>query len=638
MCVPATNHGLRIRPSAHPARSGMALAATLVVFVGMVGLTMATLAMSGIEVRDSRRSIDDVRTQYLAESGIERGLQLVAGAIERAGSTAPLENVVGLFAGENEFRPFDAVPLLDDGSQIGAYSVTLTLIDQASNQLTLRIQATGYLPDHPRNLGPNQALEQWESVSTTVRYLLEPSEVFDYAYFVNNWGWLYGNTIDVNGNARSNGQFDAGGYKPTINGQPSYEAVNAEGATVLLTGYQDSNGDGLMDGEDGGIWSGWDIANAANVRGTGGEERNQHEFDSQVEMPNLSDLSQYIDIATAEGSSIKIGGVTMTNAVYGDEPGEKGDIFLYGTPADPIVLDGPVVIDGDVVIYGTVSGQGSIFASGNVYIADSIQYADPPTSPRPADSTQGATETWLTDNWDKDFLGIFSAENIVVGDHTNSTWKHYVGGWMGSSLNSSVEDAGEDGIPNTKAGKDGILGTADDDVLEGDGLWTVQEYSEADDELGLIPAGYSVGDTIPGSGEDIDGDGGYDSQTTLSDVTLTTAINSTNFGGNVPIGGVGAYSDISSLYAGRLDAVMYTNHSFCWTVFGGDPAQINGAVISRNENIVYGTPSIEMNYDCRLLGGVTGKAGKLLPQIVRAPEILMWRKLDTDPNRGEVTP
>ena len=33
---------------------------------------------------------------------------------------------------------------------------------------------------------------------------------------------------------------------------------------------------------------------------------------------------------------------------------------------------------------------------------------------------------------------------------------------MNSSLNKSEEDAGEDGIPNTIAGKDGILGTADD--------------------------------------------------------------------------------------------------------------------------------------------------------------------------------
>ncbi|WP_145188414.1 hypothetical protein [Planctomycetes bacterium Pla163] len=629
---------MRIRPSSDPARSGMALAATLVVFIGMVGLTMATLAMSRIEVRDSRRSIDDVRAQYLAESGVERGLQLVAGAIERAGATAPLENVVNLFGGETQFRPFDAVSLMDDGAQVGAYSVTLTLLDQAADRITLRVEATGYLPDHPRNLGPNQTLDQWESVSTTVRYQLEPSEVFNYAYFINNWGWLYGNTIDVNGNVRSNGQFDAGGYKPTINGQPAYEAVNADGATVTLTGYQDSNGDGLLDGEDGGIWSGWDIANSANVRGIGGEARNQHEFDDQVEMPNLSDLSQYVDIATEEGSSITIGGVTMTNAVYGDEPGEKGDIFLYGTPADPIVLDGPVVIDGDVIIYGTVTGQGSIFASGNVYIPDSLEYANPPTSVRPADTTQAETEAWLTANWDKDFLGLYSAENIVVGDHTHKTWKKYVGGWMKSSLNSSVEDAGEDGIPNTKAGKDGILGTADDDVLEGDGIWTVETYSETDDELGLIPAGYSVGDPIPGSGEDIDGDGTYDTQTTLTDVTLTKSINSGQFGGNVPLGGVSKYSDIATLYAGRLDAVMYTNHSFCWTVFGGAPAQINGAVISRNENIVYGTPSVEMNYDCRLLGGVTGKAGKLLPQIVRPPQILMWRKLDTDPNRGEVAP
>lgn len=634
-----TGLGHRAVHAADPARRGLALAATLIVFIGMVGLTMATLAMSRIEVSDSRDSIDEVRARYLAEAGIEEGMLLVSDAIELAGAFAPLENVVQLFGGETEIRALDAAPLLDNGARVGAYSVTLRLIDQAADSVTIRVEATGYLPDHPDNLGPNQHLDHWEAISATVRYELEPSEVFNYAYFINNWGWFYGNTIHANGNVRSNGQFDAAGYRPWVNGQPAYTAVNSGGATVQLTGYQDDNGDGLQDGNDGGIWSGWDIANAQNVRGIGGDAQNQHDFDDQVPMPNLSDMTQYEELAASHGSSISIAGVQVADEVFGDDPGEQGNIFLEGTAANPIVIDGPVVIDGDVIIKGYVTGQGSIFASGNVYVPDSITYVDPPSSERPTSNAQADTEAWLTANWDKDFLGLFSAENVVVGDHTHWLWRHYVGNWLGSSLNSSVEDAGEDGIPNTAAGVDGILGTADDDVLEGDGVWTVEYYDQADADLGLIPPGYGVGDPIPGSGEDIDGDGSYDSQITLSDVTLTTPINSTNFGGNVPFGGISNYNSIASLYAYNLDATFYTNHSFCWTVLGSNVAQVNGAIISRNESIVYGTPSVEMNYDCRLLGGATGMAGSLLPQVVRAPEVLMWRKLDTDPNRElEVAP
>ncbi len=65
-----------------------------------------------------------------------------------------------------------------------------------------------------------------------MRYILAPSRVFDYAYFINNWGWFYGDTIYCNGNARSNGQFDVAGYKPTVTGQPIYDDVDWNGTAI----------------------------------------------------------------------------------------------------------------------------------------------------------------------------------------------------------------------------------------------------------------------------------------------------------------------------------------------------------------------------------------------------------------------
>ncbi|MBK7875840.1 MAG: hypothetical protein IPJ77_08820 [Planctomycetes bacterium] len=200
-------------------------------------------------------------------------------------------------------------------------------------------------------------------------------------------------------------------------------------------------------------------------------------------------------------------------------------------------------------------------------------------------------------------------------------------------MNQSAEDAGADGIPNTVAGRDGILGTADDDVLEGDGVFTVEYYTEADAAAGLIPPGRNVGDVIPGSGEDIDGDGAYDGATRLASVNLTTPLTPANWGGNMPGSGIAAYSAIASLYANQLDGVFYTNHSFCWLVLGGAAAQVNGALVSRNENIIYGTPSLNFNHDARLLGGASGKAANLLPRDLLPPRLLRWSKLDTDPNR-----
>ena len=106
-------------------------------------------------------------------------------------------------------------------------------------------------------------------------------------------------------------------------------------------------------------------------------------------------------------------------------------------------------------------------------------------------------------------------------------------------------------------------------MLEDDGIWSVELYTAEDLTLGLIPPGFNVGDPIPGSGEDIDGDSQYDDSTTLADIDLSVPLDTANWGGNMPLPGISDYSDISTLYATNLDAVLYTNHSFCYMVLGG---------------------------------------------------------------------
>jgi hypothetical protein len=613
------------------------MVACLVVMVGLAGLLSAVALTSIIEIRETRLHADTVRAGYVAQAGSERAINFLNEVSKAGAPTDPLSTVRALFNAGDTNTVFSAEPLTAGGTQVGAYTVRLVRLAETATSMTIAIDSSGYMPAAP-DPANGAVPSAWSAWRTTVRLSMGPSKVFNYAYFINNWGWFYGHTIFSMGNARSNGQFDATGYAPTITGQPMYEQVEHDGVSVNLTGYADDNGDGLTDGNDGGVYAGWDIVNVNNVKGNGGKASNQHDFDGHIDMPNLSDLTQYESLALSEGSTIKISGVTYASGVVGDEPSEKENLFLVGTAANPIVLDGPVVVRGDVIIKGPVTGQGAIYAGGNIYCPDSITYVNGPTTPRPADNTESATEAWLQTNWNKDFLGLFARENVVVGDHTHWIWQHYVGWWMGHSMNASAEDAGADGIPNTKAGLDGISGTADDDVLEGDGAFTVDYYTEVDELAGLIPAGFDVGDAVPGSGEDIDGDGHYDDGATLSDVVLSKPLNTGHWRGNMPPGGYGSFKDISSLYANRLDATIYTNHSFCWTVLGSNPASINGALVCRNENIVYGTPSVTMNHDPRLLGNAAGKASMLLPRVLQPIEVLRFSPLDNDPNRYQVSP
>lgn len=611
---------------------------TLVIFVGLLGLVYASSATSITEVKDSRDAMLDVRADQLAAAGQERAMQFLATAVKNTSVHDPLGGLSNLFAGGATITPIVGEALMDGASQIGSYTIRMTRIANTATSITVAIDSTGYLPDAPSALAPGERPTAWRATRSTVRYSLAPSQVFDYAYFINNWGWFYGNTIYCNGNARSNGQFDVAGYSPTVTGQPLYDSVSWNGVTAALAGYQDDNGDGLMDGNDGGIWSSWDIVGAQNVQGNGGKSSNQHDFEDPVPMPNLSDLSRYEASAIQKSASITIGGVEVCDAVMGDETGEKQNIYLVGTAANPIVINGPVVVRGDVILSGVIQGQGAIYSGGNVYVPNSLTYKNPPTSQRPANNTQAATEAWLTANWNKDFVGVFAKENIVAGNYTNSTWQYYVGSWMSSSLNESEEDAGADGIPNTRNGRDGIAGTADDDVLEGDGIFTVEHYTAEDAALGLIPAGKSVGDAIPGTGEDIDGDGVYDPGITLADLTIDTALDTANWAGNMPASGIASYGSISSMTANNLDGVFYTNHSFCYVVLGSATAKINGSLVSRNENIIYGTPTIQINHDSRLLGKSASLGADFLPREIEAPELLRWEVLDQDPNHYTVAP
>lgn len=77
-----------------------------------------------------------------------------------------------------------------------------------------------------------------------------------------------------------------------------------------------------------------------------------------------------------------------------------------------------------------------------------------------------------------------------------------------------------------------------------------------------------------------------------------------------------------------MDADFYTNHTFCWVVLGSQDAQVNGCVVSRNEDILYGTPNLRINYDCRLLGGSSSVGGRFLPTVLKAPRMLTWEQLD----------
>lgn len=618
--------------------AGNALVAVMVSTIAISGLLYGSLTTTAVDMRSSVRSVDEVRTTALAQSGVEQTIALLRNASQKLGTLDPLQGIRNLFSG-GAYAAMTAAPITVGGRTYGQCTVRATAVVNEPDRMVVSIDSTGYYPVAPVNSPPGAESPRHKSMRVTVEFTLGRSRVFESSYFINNWGWFYGTNIFCNGNARSNGAFDCANYGPTVTGQPTYNDLSWSGSEATLVGYRDDNGDGLQDGRDGGMFAGWSIAGSNNVKGTGGTllpATNKHQFTEQHDMPNLTNLSSYESRAISKGSTIKVGGAVVVDGVYGDNPGERQHLYLIGTAANPIEINGPVVVRGSVVIAGVVKGQGAIYAGGNVYVPNNLQYANAPSTSRPANNTQAATETWLEANRDKDFVALMARENVVLGDHTNGTWRGYVSGWLAHSMNKSREDAGEDGIPNTRKGRDGVLNTADDDVLEDDGVFTVQRYTADDLARGLIPPGLGVNSPIPGTGEDIDGDGAFDDTLTLANLDLPAALNPTNWGGTITSSV--AYSSIASGAMTRLDGAFYTNHAFAWLTTPSSAIHMNGAMVSRNESVIYGGPGLHMNYDARLLGGSNTVIGDLLPRTLGPIAVREWTVLPNDPHAAVAAP
>ncbi len=478
---------------------------------------------------------------------------------------------------------------------------------------------------------------------------LAASEVFDYAYFMHNWGWMSGpNGWTFNGNMRSNASFSwLGGC--TLNGSARFD--HSDSLVLSDAARLDDNGDG-DNTNDGGTYAFVQVDGNAAL----GAQRDRYDSDQtdvsanqyhppQVTLPNIN-RQEYYDALAADhvrqyddaGNRLATPSATNTGArvgvydptdpaadsstgyvwyerIIGDDEG-KANVVLVGDAAHPVIIDGPVVVRGAVLLRGTVTGQGALYAKGNIYVAGSVSYANGPTSPRPASDSTEDINTWRSDNAEKDALGLFSAENVFFGAGSAPT------GYFNDPANQNRE---------ASAGLDQTNNTADDADGAGAGVWEVDTYTAADVAV-LNPSGDPLGPQegapIPGSGEDVDGDGVEDARTTVrSDFTLPgvdKATAPTSFGtGNGDFGGgnrvldaewLGArrlpgwssasgcsrYRDVAGA-ANRVDAVIYSNHFVVGSMTGG-PTRVNGAVIARNEALT-ASSDFQINHDARLLGG-----------------------------------
>jgi hypothetical protein len=384
------------------------------------------------------------------------------------------------------------------------------------------------------------------------------SQVFDYEYFLNNWGWWWGSTITGNGAQRANWDFDFRDG-PTVNGS-IYAADQIDENEVPIQNYPTAPFSGLA----------------------GNNETNLvHQGAPRVTMPNLLNFSNYMATSLAHpsqngiwvGTNQIVAGV-LSNQSVPSPGGNAGNLtpqsglYVVGTPSAPIQVKGTVVIPGDLVIQGQVTGQGTLYVGGNLYIASNITYANGPNfSSAPETQTPATRDAWVASSSSNDLVAYAVRGSILAGDVTDPDWINYCYNYPGSGLQYVGDES--------HLGMDGIAGTGDDNTpfMHADG--TMSTWYDADGD-GVMEGNYD-----------------YNSDINMTAVRASYIKNyPTTLGVPVP------YNQVATDNMGTLQGVFYTDHAAAMRMTQSN-AELDGVIVSRNEQMVFQS-YLNFVYDSRV--------------------------------------
>jgi len=384
------------------------------------------------------------------------------------------------------------------------------------------------------------------------------SQVFDFEYFLNNWGWWWGSTITGDGAQRANWDFDFRDG-PTVNGS-IYAADQVDENEIPIQNYPSAPFGGL---------AGSDVTNLV------------HQGAPRVTMPNLLNFSNYIASALTNTSlnglwvgtnQLVFGALANTNTPKpGGNSGNlspQAGLYVVGTPAKPITIKGTVVIPGDLVIQGTVTGQGTLYVGGNLYIANNITYAHGPDFNTPPETqTPAVRDAWVQQSMTNDLVAYAVRGSILAGDVTDPDWINWCYYYPGSGL-AYVGD-------ESQLGADGISGTPDDNIpfLHANG--TMSTWYDADGD-GTTNANFDYN----------------------TDINMTVARASHIAGYPTANGAPVAYNQVATDNMGTLEGIFYTDHAAAMRE-EQTTSTIHGVIVSRNEQMVF-QYYLNMIYDSRV--------------------------------------
>lgn len=522
------------RPSGRDhARRGSALITT-VIFSGILGITvLGMLELSRFRMKTEYGRWHWAQAFYHAENALSWAGQKIADA----GSTGDRAAFVGTYSAAGGSIHLDYMKaMMADGSTPFQDAWVTIEPDPGGLRNLYRVTTSAKSGDKVRTI---QAI-----IRKNPRSL-----VFDYEYFLNNWGWWWGSTITGFGDNRANWDFDFR-YTPTVNG------------AVRAAGQVESNKSAVNP-----------FGGAPPFRGAAGADPISyvHSGVPQLEMPNLMDLTYYETAARERNGRLFQGARLVVDGVHTDS--DRPGVYLEGTPDNPIRIDGPVVVPGDVVVKGTITGIGTLYVGGHLYIAGDLTYDSGPDFDTPPESMSTENrDQWVEDNvrTEKDLVGFAVRESILAGDVNSREWRSYC-----YDASWGLRHLGDE----ANLGADGVRHTPDDGV----------PYLDTD------------GDGQPDSAWfDADGDGAMDANYDHDrDLAMTSERAEAIAGYPVDENGDPVrYADVATNRMNSLDGIYYTNHAAAMRLAAPDTIW-NGSLICRDEVVIYQS-TLRFAYDSRI--------------------------------------
>lgn len=571
-------------------RKGIALISVYIVLAILMVFIVTFSTRTMHDFRFAEREKNELKAYYAAEAGLNAVTMDIYNKFRASTAWTGNRNTAAfrLWFGYSEpaedaqqrIDRFTGNYLPSSGFQVTGFPLTGNI---AGSQYTVILPSAAADPVIPTGNGallkliavgtsPHLGGTVTKVIARTVSFEMGVSPIFNYAYFINNFGWLWGGGITVNGDVRTNGNLSLNG-NPRINGD-LYASENPDlGTAGTISGnnrywdvldYQSHVDDQARPTNP------TDPSSPDATEYEAGYDGDSQRYENQevLEMPYLGDLNGYKQLAVINNSSITQGGAVLVDNIYDGNgldgingTADDGSIVLIGTDENPVVIDGPVVVEGDVIIRGTVTGQGTIYSGRNIHVVGDIEYADAPSWPKP-DSTPLAT---AASNSEADFMGLACKGNVIIGDYTRSDWQVCANYLQPPFTQGYVTDV-----------SDASIGY-DSDGNSSNGYWFDGDYTAYDGNFSDLSY----------AGKD-NGSGGSELRRYYESSLSDSYINSISAPSN---------------QIRNIDAILYNNHCFAGRV---GSFELNGSIISRDEAIIY-NGSIQMNYDVRAYGeGIEG--------------------------------